>query len=309
MAARRTLCGLTVLLITCGASTTPAQEIKDHPLISRFAGSTLDQRASSVKTFDEATLPVGPYQSRKFTKTERLEGKVTRLVYKYPTDRSSLEVFRSYQQALAKAGFQTLFSCTAADCGTRANDPVPELGYWCVGIEIQCPEPMRVIVAKLPRRKEGDIYAAIKVLGGDTYMTIVEVKPMEAGLVTVNAEAMKKDITAVGHTPVYGVYFDTGKAVVKPESDTTLAEIAKLLQANAAMGLHVVGHTDNVGSVASNMELSKLRAAAVVDALVTKYKISAARIDSAGVGPLAPVATNKTEEGRAKNRRVELVER
>lgn len=307
MTLRMTLCGVAVLLVSLSSGTAFAQELKDHALISRFPGSAIDQRNSSVKQFDEATLPTGPYQNKKFTRTERLEGKITRLIYNYPKDRSSLEVFRSYQQALTQAGFQTLFTCSGADCGTPANDPVPELGYWCVGIAIQCPEPMRVIIAKLPR-PEGDIYAAIKVLNPETYLVVAEVAPMATGLVKVDAAAMKTDISATGHTPVYGVYFDTGKAEIKPESDTTLAEIAKLLNANATMKLHVVGHTDNVGTQASNLELSKLRAAAVVSALVTKHKIAAARIDSAGVGPLAPVATNRTEEGRAKNRRVELVE-
>jgi len=136
----------------------------------------------------------------------------------------------------------------------------------------------------------------------------VEVKPMEVGLVKVSAEAMRTDITAEGHTPIYGVYFDTGKAEIKPESDSTLGEIARLLRANPTMKLHVVGHTDNVGTVAANTVLSKQRADAVVAALVSKYQIAAGRLDSAGVGSLAPVATNRTEEGKAKNRRVELVE-
>jgi outer membrane protein OmpA-like peptidoglycan-associated protein len=131
---------------------------------------------------------------------------------------------------------------------------------------------------------------------------------MAAGEVTVNAAAMAADIAQSGHASIYGIYFDTGKSVLKPESDATLAEISKLLAADPALKLDVVGHTDNVGGLASNMTLSKQRADAVVAALVSKYRVSAARLQSAGVGPLAPVATNKTEDGRAKNRRVELVE-
>lgn len=125
---------------------------------------------------------------------------------------------------------------------------------------------------------------------------------MEIGNVTVNAAALAADISATGHTPIYGVYFDTGKAEIKPNSDATLSEVAKLLNANASMKLRVVGHTDNVGTSAANMDLSKQRAAAVVSALVTKYRIPTTRLDSAGVGALSPVATNRTDEGRAKNR-------
>ncbi len=170
---------------------------------------------------------------------------------------------------------------------------------------------MRYVGAKLAR-PTGDVYVSVVVekdkYEGGTWLNIIELKPIDTGNVTVKAEVMKSDITSEGHTPIYGVYFDTGKAEIKPNSDATLAEIARLLKTNAAMKLHVVGHTDNVGTSAANMDLSKARAAAVVNALVTKYQIAASRLDSAGVGPLSPVATNKTEEGRAKNRRVELVE-
>jgi outer membrane protein OmpA-like peptidoglycan-associated protein len=131
---------------------------------------------------------------------------------------------------------------------------------------------------------------------------------MEGGLVTVDAAALANDITNTGHSSVYGIYFDTGKAEVKPESDATLKEIAKLLQQHAGLKLLVVGHTDSVGALAANMDLSKRRADAVVQALTAKYGVAAARLSGQGAGPLAPVASNKTEDGRAKNRRVELVE-
>jgi OmpA-OmpF porin, OOP family len=303
---------VTLLALAALAPRLGAQDMKDHPLIPRFPGSTLAPMfnpATATKEFDEYALPTGPYRNKKFTKTERLEGRVTRVEYLNPPNRSTLEVYRSYQQALAKAGFQTLFACTAAECGDSGiNDRAPEVGYWCIGIEIQCPTPMRYIAAKLSR-PTGDVYAAIKVLNDNTYLGVVEVKAMEPNLVKVKSDVeMKSDITTVGHSPVYGVYFDTGKAEVKPNSDPTLSEIAKLMKANPSMKLHVVGHTDNVGTLPANMTLSKQRADAVVAALVTKYQIVAARLDAAGVGSLAPVATNRTEDGRAKNRRVELVE-
>ena len=302
---------ITLLAVAALTPHMGAQDVKDHPLIPRFPGSTRDpllNPATVTKEFDEYTIPTGPYRNKKFTKSEHLEGRVTRIEYVNPPNRSTLEVFRSYQQGLTKAGFEMLFTCSAAECGDPGNDPAPEVGYWCVGIAIQCPEPMRYLAAKLSR-PTGDIYAAVKVLNSATYLGVVEVKPMESNLVKVKSDVeMKSDITAVGHTPVYGVYFDTGKAEVKPTSDPTLSEIAKLMKANPAMKLHVVGHTDNVGTMPANMELSKQRAAAVVSALVTKYQIATARLDSAGVGPLSPVATNGSDEGRAKNRRVELVE-
>jgi OmpA-OmpF porin, OOP family len=302
-----------VLLAALHPTTVTAQPApQDHPLVSRLPGSEI--KVADVKQFDEITLPMGRFESKKnqFAKTQRLEGKITRIQYVNPKDRSSLEIVRSYQQALQKAGFQILFACGHLECadGSTLNYEAPgarDLRGWCVDVGIQCPDPMRYVFAKLAR-DTGDVYVAVQVWNPDTYLRVVEVKPMEAGLVTVKAEAMKSDITAAGHTPIYGVYFDTGKAEIKPNSDASLAEIAKLLKADTSMKLHIVGHTDNVGTPASNMELSKQRAAAVTNALVTKHGIASARLDSAGVGALAPVATNRTEEGRAKNRRVELVE-
>jgi len=170
----------------------------------------------------------------------------------------------------------------------------------------------RRLSAKL-NRPEGDVYASLNLWQTSVFpeanVDIIEMQPMEAGLVTVNAEALAGDISRTGHVAIYGIYFDTGKADLKPESEPTLAEIAKLLQRNPQLKLHVVGHTDSVGELAMNMDLSKRRAQAVVLALTTQHGIAAARLRPEGVGPLSPVASNKTEEGRAQNRRVELVER
>jgi outer membrane protein OmpA-like peptidoglycan-associated protein len=132
-------------------------------------------------------------------------------------------------------------------------------------------------------------------------------KPLETGMVTVGAAEMAKDIAATGHVALYGIYFDTNSAEVKPESEPTLQEIVKLLKEDSGLKLYVVGHTDNVGGYAYNIGLSQRRAESVVKVLTAKHGIDPTRLRSAGAGLLAPVAPNDTEEGRAKNRRVELV--
>ncbi len=137
-------------------------------------------------------------------------------------------------------------------------------------------------------------------------LTIVEKEIMKQDVVA-DAEAMGKNINATGHVSVYGIYFDTGNSEIKPESDAAIAEIAKLLKNDPALKVYVVGHTDNVGSFDSNMRLSKNRADAVTKALSDKYGIDAARMQAHGVSSLAPVTSNDTDEGKAKNRRVELV--
>jgi len=283
---------------------------KDHPLLTRYPGSVISKY--EVFEFDEFTLPLGRLKDDgTLAKSQHLEGKITHIVYDAPNGRSLLEVYRNYESALIKGGFQVLYGCNGADacgcCGPKLYAPVGDEDWnWRAG--------ERYISAKLSR-PGGDAYLSLFIgqwsdltQGPSIRLYVIEVKPMEGGLVTVNAEALAGDIRQTGHSAVYGIYFDTGKADVKPESDATIQEIAKLLKQDAALKLLVVGHTDNVGTLASNMDLSKRRAAAVVDVLVSKNGIAAARLVAQGAGPLAPVASNKTEEGRAKNRRVELVE-
>jgi outer membrane protein OmpA-like peptidoglycan-associated protein len=140
-------------------------------------------------------------------------------------------------------------------------------------------------------------------------LDVVETTSMESRMVTVDAAAMAKDVSEKGRVALYGIHFDTDKTEIKPESEPTLVEIAKFLGENPKVTVYVVGHTDNVGGYEYNMGLSSRRAAAVVQALTTKHGVEAAKLVAAGTGPLAPVAPNDSEEGRAKNRRVELVKR
>ena len=136
---------------------------------------------------------------------------------------------------------------------------------------------------------------------------LLEPKAREQKMVVVKAEEMAKDINASGHVALYGILFDTDKATLKPDSEPTLAEIAKLIADTPDLKVVIVGHTDNVGAFDYNIDLSKKRAAAVVAALTKRFGVAADRMKSAGVGMVAPVATNASDDGRAKNRRVEVV--
>jgi len=144
--------------------------------------------------------------------------------------------------------------------------------------------------------------------GGGYVLTIVEKQGMVQEVVA-SAALFESGLKAAGHVEVPGIYFDTGKSVLKPESAAAVGEIAKLLKGDPAMKVFVVGHTDSVGLLDSNIQLSQARAEAVVQSLVAQHGIAAARLIGRGVGPLAPVASNEAEDGRAKNRRVELVTR
>ena len=291
---------------------------KDHPLISRFPGSSI--MVYDVKEFNEYVVPMGKMENGALTKSQSLEGKVTQITYSAPVDRSVLEIFRNYESAMKNAGFVILFSGKKNELGDKwlgeflkATARPSWSRYDGAGLDTRMGDEFSYMVAKLTRA-EGDVYVALCVATSwfqkfpVVQLDIIEAKPMETGLIKVNAEALAKDIERTGHASIYGIYFDSGEAVVKPQSEEALAEIAKLLGQDPKLNLYVVGHTDNVGTLSSNMDLSQRRAEAVVKTLVSKHGIDIKRLHPVGLGPLAPVTSNKTEEGRAKNRRVELVQ-
>jgi outer membrane protein OmpA-like peptidoglycan-associated protein len=141
-----------------------------------------------------------------------------------------------------------------------------------------------------------------------TYLQIVEPKAMATGQVTVDAKALGQGLAAEGRVTLAGLFFDTGKTEIKPESKPQLDEMAQLLQAQPALKVFIVGHTDNVGSFEANEKLSLARAQAVVAALTAApYKVDAKRLAAKGLANLAPLASNGDEPGRSRNRRVDLV--
>ncbi len=297
----------------------------DHPTVTRYTGSFID--GYEVKDFDEYTLPLGPAVKdaagwRVPSKKETLEGRITRILYRGPEGRSTLEILRNYQAALESAGFETLFTCTDKECGF--------LFHWIFyhereqlllntktsGSAFAIPQNLRYVAAK---GSVGGATVHVSVLVAFdagfsklskrpvTLLEVVESQAMDTGMVTVKAAAMAKGIDSTGHIALYGVYFDTDSADIKPESSATLEEMSKLLQSRPSLKLQVVGHTDSQGDYEHNMDLSRRRAAAVATSLASRYGVDSGRLRAAGVGPLSPVASNDTPEGRAKNRRVELV--
>ncbi len=154
---------------------------------------------------------------------------------------------------------------------------------------------------------------------GDSYrLSIIEREPMIHGFVDHVAEILATGvdstgritihgISSTGHAAIYGIYFDFNKSEVKPESERALRAIGEYLAGKPNLKVFIVGHTDNVEGDDDNMKLSQARADAVMKALTTKYKVNPQNLKAYGVGPLEPVAPNRTEAGRARNRRVEFV--
>ena len=245
---------------------------KDHPL---FPTRMPDYYLSDCKTVE---FDGYDFSTSKPPKNHQ-EGKFTYIQYtieRGKPEASGLAVVRNYEAALQKIG------------GTIAAQ---DSQRWVNG---------NVVI-------DGrEVWAQAEKGNGVIWLRIIEKGAMEQHIVA-DAASFATGLKATGHVAVEGIYFDTGKAVLKPESTPALEEVAKLLKADATLKLWVVGHTDAVGKVDDNMKLSQARAEAVVTALSTTHGIAAARLKGYGVGPLTPVSSNDSEEGRAKNRRVELV--
>ncbi|MEO6228396.1 MAG: OmpA family protein [Thermomonas sp.] len=270
-----------------------------------------------------------------------VEGEYTRLVYVAPEDRSPLEVMRNYIDLINAAGGTSRYGCQDKACGgeiygndhgggrqglmekiypqNRLKDEAFSNGACATG---ENPGEQRYLLATIPDAKGKDRTLAVYTFSmqGDTYckaqngrtgilIVAVEPKAREKKMVTVSSGDMAKALAADGRISLYGIYFDTNKSTVKPDSKSTLEQIAALLKSQPTLRLGVVGHTDNVGGVAPNLKLSERRAAAIVTALVEDYGIDESRLEASGAGMSKPVADNGSEQGRAKNRRVELVKR
>jgi len=254
----------------------------DPALFSRVPNYFLPSRVSIVdKEFDSYAFSV-----KTGARAERQPVEGHFVTYHYVFDRtrstsrpSALQIIRNYQNAAARVGGKVVYEDRT-------------------GTTIQIAKDGQETWVELDAGHTGQEY----------WLRIVERQGMKQDVVA-SAETFKNGLTESGHVEVPGIYFDTAKADVKPESEPALQEVAKLLQLDPTLKVWVVGHTDSTGSEESNVTLSGARAAAVAKMLTTKMGVDPKRLSPHGAGPYAPVSQNDTEEGRAKNRRVELVKK
>ena len=245
-----------------------AEGCKDAPMISRMAGSVI--HSCENKEYEQFEFNVGTDKEGNVL-TKKLEGRYQSWDYGTREGTSEIQVYRNFQNALKRGGF-------AIDYAQEPN---------------------------LLTAHKGDTWVNLDNKGSFYYQTILKVEAMQQEI-AVDADALAQEIKKSGHVAVYGIQFDTAKATIKPESESTLGEIVKLLQADPSLKLRIEGHTDNVGQAAANQALSEKRAASVV-AWLTQHGIAGTRLTAKGLGASKPIADNATDEGRAKNRRVELV--
>jgi OOP family OmpA-OmpF porin len=258
-----------------GSDPNDCRGCKDPAIFSRMPGfyiSNYDER-----DFGRFDFPVGS------GKNQTVEGRFYYVDYhandgiKIP---SGLQVIRNYVNAAKAIGGKRVYEFE--DGGTQ------------------------YVILKIAKNN-AEAWAMVQGADNGMYKVNIIEKQMMKQDVAADAKSLAGSINETGKAAVYGIYFDTGKAEIKPESEPTLTEIVKLLKANSKLRLYVVGHTDNVGAFDYNIKLSQARAASLVGALVKKYGVAASRLTPFGAGPTSPVAPNTKEDGRAKNRRVELV--
>ena len=279
-----------VLTLAAGLAAAQPQPLKDHPsckdhaLFTRMPGyfMPVDSYCKQVQ-FDARAFIV---QKGTGTEQRQVEGRHFEFCYDFDlssgqTPPSSLQIQRNFQNAALKAGGKVLFT--------------EKEGYY----------KTTLVFAKDGRETWAEISTSGNKLAQRYYLKMVEREAMKQDI-AADAETMKGGLADAGHVEVPGIFFDFNQAEIKPDSKAALAEITKLLQSSSGLRLWVVGHTDNVGRPEVNLKLSQDRANAVVAALV-QAGVDPKRVAPFGNGPYAPVASNTTEEGRARNRRVELV--
>ena len=331
---------LTACAIAHAGNPMPTKDLKgltDPDGLKRYAGSVLTYRDDAA--YDELKFPLGKVTAKDdqavAARSQDRSGQRTMLQYLTPAGKSALEVVRNYQQDLKSAGYKPTFECAGDACGSadwiRQGYFVSTLvsgAYWsnigdnspaaCGGganigdfryALLDNPATGSTVAVAAWRPGILSVYCDEPEYQKRTSVIVVKVdtKAREQAMETLSANEMGKSLDASGKVAVYGILFDTNKADIKPESKTSLEQIGTLLKQQAGLKLHVVGHTDNVGTLPANMDLSKRRAEAVVAALVSGYGITRERLTGNGVASLAPVASNRDDTGRAKNRRVELV--
>jgi outer membrane protein OmpA-like peptidoglycan-associated protein len=293
--------------------------------LKRFEGSSLV--LCERRDFAEYELPTGKllnwdYGAKRgsFASKIDVEGRSSFNIYFVPKGPSPAEVARNYRLDLEEKGYSVLYEAKGAELGTdqgrifETNGPGDQLFGYSADTSryvsaVKDEGGRKSYVSLYVIAYQGGVHTRFKPEVGQVLVRLdtIVAGALEDRMVVVTASEMEKSIAETGRVTLYGIHFDFNKADIKPQSRPALDEIARYLKADPARRLHVVGHTDGVGGFDFNVRLSQARAGAVVAELVGSYAIAPERLKGNGVGMLAPIATNETEEGRAKNRRVELV--
>jgi OmpA-OmpF porin, OOP family len=264
---------LLALCVSAFAEEGDAEGCTDAPQFSRMPGYTIQD--CEINDFSFYEFPMANDDNT----VQRVEGKFWKIDYyvkEGAIPASYLAIVRNYQHAIEKAGGKVVY--------INDTDWYRLTGKFTKGNSETWVD--------VHTRDEGHGY----------WVIVVQKEEMKQD---VTSNAMMDSLTATGHVSL-AINFETGKAVIQAESQSMVEQMVDLMKNNADLKVEIQGHTDNVGKPEANKKLSQDRADAVMKALVDKG-IAAARMTAKGYGDTMPVADNKTDEGKARNRRVELV--
>ncbi|MBM3782615.1 MAG: OmpA family protein [Acidobacteria bacterium] len=270
---------LAAALLCAAASPVRAQEAdadgsKDHPVFSRMPGFY-------INSYDEQEFSEFEFSLEPARKVAGYYWNIQYVLNEGARKPGPLQIGRNYTNLIRQRGGALLLEDLDPSGGTT--------------------------IARLPVKGAGTLWLEVHVSNsGDVYTLQIVQESAMAQDVTFTVDSLAAAIRSTGSVAIRDILFDTGKATIQPASAASLAMIADALKADADLAIEIQGHTDNVGAAAANLTLSRERAAAVKAALV-KAGIDDSRLTTTGFGDTQPVADNSTAEGRARNRRVELV--
>ena len=269
------LIGSFVLACTMSLSAFAQEDVpgcKDSPMFNRMPNMFITECSSN---FNEMEITMSA------EKKETKEGTRTAIQYVYSLEEATapsfFQIVKNFENAIIKTGGKRIYYGKEAGVATLFTQSAGK-DVW-------------VVLSDFSGARAGNFQ-----------LEILEVEGMKQDIA---AGAMLEALNTTGSIALY-INFETGKALIKPESENIIDQVAQLLKENAALKISVEGHTDNVGTAPANQTLSENRAKAVMNAIIAKG-IDKARLSSKGWGQTKPIADNKTDDGKAKNRRVEIV--
>lgn len=297
----------------------------DYPDMARIEGTTI--RGYAYSDYDEGEF-VTQFANKKLEKVT-IAGKRTRILYLAPPSFNSVMVWKNYEEALKTLGEpEEVYACLPETCaskmgknfiwskGRRHQTNIEQSDYIYAPLGFSDQRYTYSTYTKHDRRYHVSLFFArlngIQSKGVKDvvaiHLEILEEADFETTLQVVTPDEITQGINETGRIALYGIYFDVDSDSLKVDSGAALKAIATALNAKPELKIYVAGHTDNQGSYKYNLDLSKRRAESVVEVLRSQHGISSDRLKAVGIGPVSPVASNRTEEGRTLNRRVELVE-
>ena len=296
----------------------------DHSIISRYPDSKII--FFYQKEYNELHMPTAVINNGEAGKLLSAKGKHTSILYKGPEGRSTIEIFRNYEQAIKSAGGEVLFSCEGKyapnGCDfynetfglnffnsvySKRRTEEDQYLYSEGGSDDQTFLTAKFDLGNTITYLEIGISAAFFGEGADIQLEIVEVSKMEGQLIT--AESIKEQLDKYGKVQIYTIFFATNSSDIEEGSSATLQAIADFLKQNSSYQLYVVGHTDDTGKFDYNMSLSEERAQTIIYSINELERGTKNRLKAIGVGPACPEGSNENEKGRSANRRVELIKR